>query len=53
MKGMAKFWEQESHEKAHKDIKKVLEKKAGIEKGKKNIKKGKKDKKGDCPTCGK
>lgn len=44
----SKFWAEEAKEKAHKDIKKSLEKAGGSKsKGKK------KHKKGDCPTCGK
>jgi valyl-tRNA synthetase len=61
-----KFWSEEAEEPAHKDIKKALEEKAGLKKKKpmehavKHVKKTKKvtrrihkDKKGDCPTCGK
>jgi len=46
-----KFWKEESKEKAHKDIKKSLEKAGG--ETKKAPKGKKKHKKGDCPKCGK
>ena len=47
MKGMAKFWKEESAEKSHKDIKGILEKKAALKRIKSLLKK---HKKGDCPT---
>jgi len=50
-----KFWSEEAKEPAHKDIKQALEKKVGKKKvsKKKPAGKAKKDKKGDCPSCGK